>query len=176
MTIRMYKPLKKIYFWVKSKVYKMINKAILKNLQERRNLIFNTMVNCIHENEINEYVIHDDLITESKNYEKINFRIGDDRFRIYSFMDIGGYKIYFKTYYWKFNPNVVNDYEKSHIEELDILSIDEAVLMRGSKPGHNHIKEELPIIIRIYFNKIKSFIIDFHAIEVGKIEKSIGFK
>jgi len=155
----------------------MITKQNLKELQERRNLIFKTMISCMGENAINEYIIYGPPKIKPSYYEKIDFKIGDDRFTVHSFMDISNYKIYFKTYYWKFNPKLINtDYEKSHVEELDILSTHERTLMKGLSPANSHIKDELPIMVRIFFNQVKKFIIDFHDAEVVKIEERMGFK
>jgi hypothetical protein len=166
----MYKPIKRLYFWLKSKVYKMITKQNLKELLERRNSIFKTMISCMGENEINEYIIYDVPEKSSDNYEKIDFKIGDDKFTVHSFMDISNYKIYFKTFYWKFNPKLVNnDYEKSHIDDLDILSLHEKTLMKGLQPANSHIANELSNVVRVLMLGIMKVVdIKYHFILVLK--------
>jgi len=165
----MLKPIKKVYFWIKSKVNKMITKNNLSSLQDRKNKLTESIIMASNDFYVSNYVDIDLPIT---NYEQIDFKIALDKFSIYIFLDVSQYKIYFKTYYWEFNPNILGNFSKKHLENFDIIAFEDDIKIINIQRIYKINNEAVTLFIH-YFGKIHSYIVDVHKAEIEKIEQRI---
>jgi hypothetical protein len=112
----MYKPIKRLYFWLKSKVYKMDKKdkkEQFKLLEYDLNIIKSNLMSYFNRDYFKDYL---SLIIET-DYG-IDFKIGFEKF---SLIWVRTNKIYLKTYHWILDLSIVGNYKKLHIENLDII-------------------------------------------------------
>jgi len=113
----MYKPIKRLYFWLKSKVYKMNYTDTLIKLQADTNRMLQNFNSFFQSPENKGYIIKSNDEIEGG----FNYQIGTERFSLFWFIYIPEETIYLKTFYWKFNPNISGNRVKTYIKELDII-------------------------------------------------------
>lgn len=104
-----------------------ITKESIRYLKEKRNEIIAIIISCIGENE-NACITY--IEAEQKDDEQIDFKIGDDKFTLYAFMDIANLKIYLRTYHWVFSPNSLRGFEKILLNDCDILLTEEFIHLK----------------------------------------------
>lgn len=170
----MYKPFKKLYFWIKSKVSEMITKENFKILKEKNALLFKAACDAILDNQISEFVEKD---FQYEN-ELLSYSIGLDKFTVYSSLDIGHHTIYFETFYWKKIPTQDNKCEKIHIPETDIICFDDSLKISSMKKDIEHTRNgdhyAMVELFKHYFNDVRKFIENYHKTKVEKIKNFPG--
>ena len=153
----MYKPIKRLYFWLKSKVYKMNKKQILEQLLIQRNEIFNSL--SVYENSFKEVDDNFGFIRIiEKNDENIIYKIGCEKFTLFCASVIEG-KSYLKTFYWQFDPNALDNYKKVHIESLDVIKKLNGVCFFPDCYFESHlIVCNIEDLGKFYFNEVEKYI------------------
>jgi hypothetical protein len=121
MTIRMYKPIKRLYFWLTAKVKRMkyYNENDKHDLARKLKTIKEYLLAYFDDNEKKQMDGYVNFIAEFEN--GFDFKIAYQKFSIAWFFT--PQTIHFRTYYSKFDLNAPGNYKNEHIEELDAFTI-----------------------------------------------------
>ncbi len=163
----MYKPFKKLYFWIKLKVKKM------KNIKD-----FNRLMNALDSIKLKfqEYFdsdkFKDYVIPLDKTDHGIDFKIGFEKF---SLVWVKTKCIRLKTYHWILDLNVQGNYKKEHLEKMDAVTLRDNELIRfigfqnfGQK-ATKAIEDNQDDFVNFYFDRLEDFIIEKYKLEDEKI-------
>ena len=149
----MYKPIKRLYFWLKSKVYKMSNKLILNELQEK----INSMLQIFH-SEFSSEDYNGYLFKEDETENSFDFKIGLEKFTLCWFFNLEKRVIMFKTYYWEFNPNAPNNKEKKYIKGFDMVIKNNSYVYFIQILNDEHNPKNIKDFPIIYIKELESFV------------------